>query len=452
MVKGLPKASILTFGCQMNEHDSRRMGALLENIGYQIIPFDNDGDRDSDVVLINTCSVREKPQEKLSHVLTHLKNAKKINPKMSIIVTGCVAQQRGRQIIEEFPAVDAVIGPDGEDRLVEYLREAKSGGSIVDTELVGGFSYKETLVPKYSANSAHAYITVVKGCDSFCSYCIVPYVRGGERSRTTNEVVEDTEKLISKGITSITLLGQNIARFGRENKEDLPTLLRSVSKVKGLKRLSFLTSHPKDFSSEIIKCYEDIENLCPSLHLPAQHGSNKILKAMNRGYTREEYLKIVDDLKRSKIWDSLSLTTDIILGFPEEDEKDFELLLDLLQEAQFDNSYSFVYSPRPGTVAYEKYGADYGKGIRKRFTERLNEYQVKQKEMALFKNKRLEGKVIEALVEGSSEKDPNKLTARTSTGKVVNFLSSEKIFPGSYAMVKIVRAHPTHLSGELVNA
>jgi len=448
MVKVLPKASILTFGCQMNEHDSQRMGSLLENIGYQVGPLDNN----SDVVIINTCSVREKPEEKLSHVLMHLKNAKKTNPEMSIVVTGCVAQQKGRQIIEEFPAVDAVIGPDGEDRLVEYLREAKLKGSVVDTKLSGGFSYKETLVLKDSVCNAHAYITVVKGCDSFCSYCIVPYVRGGERSRSIKEVIADSEKLVLKGITSITLLGQNIARFGRENNEDLSTLLRSVSKIKGLKRLSFLTSHPKDFSLEIIKCFEEIENLCPSLHLPAQHGSNKILKAMNRGYTREQYFEIIDKLQSSKIWDSLCLTTDIIVGFPEEDEKDFEDLLSLMEKAKFDNSYSFIYSPRPGTEAHKKYGEAYGKDLKKKFTERLNEYQERQKNISLDKNKWLEGKVVEVLVEGSSDKDSDKLSARTSTGKVVNFASDEKILPGSYVMVNIVKAHPTHLSGELKNA
>ena len=448
MVKGLPKASILTFGCQMNEHDSQRMGSLLESIGYQMAPLGND----SNIVLINTCSVREKPQEKLSHVLTHLKNAKKHNPSMSIVVTGCVAQQKGRQIIDDFPAVDAVIGPDGEDRLVEYLREIKPGGGVVDTNLSDGFSYKETLVLKDSVSKAHAYVTVVKGCDSFCSYCIVPYVRGRERSRSINDVVTDCEKLVAKGISSITLLGQNIARFGKENKEDLISLLRSVSEIKGLKRLSFLTSHPKDFPLELIDCFENIPNLCPSLHLPAQHGSNKILKAMNRGYTRENYLSIIEKIQNSKIWDKLCLTTDIIVGFPQEDEKDFKELLSLMDIAMFDNSYSFLYSPRPGTVAYDEYGKDYGKDLRKEFTQRLNEYQLRQKELSFQKNKKYEGKIIEVLVEGASEKDPNRISARTDTGKVVNFASSEKIFPGSYVMVNIVKAHPTHLSGELKDA
>lgn len=439
------KASILTFGCQMNEHDSQRMGSLLESIGYKVEPHSTE----ADVVVINTCSVREKPQERLTHVLNGLKNAKKKNPDMNIVVTGCVAQQKGREIIDDYPFVDAVIGPDAEDRLVEYLREARLSGPKVDIDQKDKFSYQDTLVLEDSVSTSHAYITAVKGCDSYCSYCIVPYVRGRERSRNIDEIVQDAQRLVSKGFSSITLLGQNIARFGKENNEDLPSLLRRVSGIKGLKRLSFLTSHPKDFSSEIIKCFEDLDNLCPLLHLPAQHGSNKILKAMNRGYTREDYLKVIEELKRSKVWDNLCLTTDVIIGFPEENEKDFADLMDLMEKAEFDNSYSFIYSARPGTVAHKKYGEVNDPASRKVFIERLARYQERQKEIAFNKNKRLEGKVLELLVEGRSQKDPDKFSGRTSGGKVVNFSSKEKLFPGSYVMVKIVKAHPTHLSGEL---
>ncbi len=441
----MKKAVVLTFGCQMNEHDSQRMGSLLESTGYKVVPCS----AAPDMVLINTCSVRGKPEQKLSQLLSNLKKDKNQNPNMKIIVAGCVAQQKGEDLIHKFPFVDVVIGPDGEEKLLEYLNQINKGGSVIDINFNNEFSYAETLVMGPSHNS-HAYVTVVKGCDSFCSYCIVPYVRGRERSRAIKEIKGDVKGLVKKGISSVTLLGQNIARFGKDNNEDFPSLLNEISQVDGLKRLSFLTSHPKDFSKKIIRCFEELPNLCPMLHLPAQHGSNKILKAMNRGYTREQYLDIIAELRSSKVWDKLSLTTDIIIGFPTEDENDFKDLMDLLERADFDNSYSFIYSPRPKTKAVELFGDKEDKINRPLFTKRLLTYQERQKQIALKKNKKLEGATLEVLVEGPSQKDPSKLTGRISSGKVVNFIGDKNIFPGSYVMVKIIKAHPTHLSGEVL--
>jgi len=322
---------------------------------------------------------------------------------------------------------------------------------IVDTEFLDELSYENTLVRAETASKSHAYVTAMKGCNSFCSYCIVPYVRGAEHSRKTKEVVDDVKRLVDNGVTSITLLGQNIARFGNDTGEDFPSLLRAVGNVKVLKRLSFLTSHPKDFSDEIIKCFEEIKVMSPMLHLPVQHGSDKILKAMNRGYTRKQYMEIIDKLKNSKIWNGLALTTDVILGFPGEDEKDFDDLMSMLNYAEFDNSFSFIYSPRPGTAAYKKYGAEADKKLHKTYSDRLNTYQDRQKDVALEKNKKLVGKVMEVLVEGRSDKTHERLTGRTDGWKVVNFDAEQNISAGDYIMVRITKAHPTHLKGEVVH-
>jgi len=449
MSKTLFKASILTYGCQMNIHDSERMGAALEKNGFTVL---NELKPSTDVVIINTCSVREKPENKLSAMLHHVRGMKKRKPKIVVAVAGCVAQQKGESILKEFPFVDIVIGPDGIDKLMDYYNDVKLKKSgVVNTEFLDELSYTNTIMTAETASKSHAYVTAMKGCNSFCSFCIVPYVRGAEHSRSITEVTDDVRRLVDDGVTSITLLGQNIARFGKDTGENFPSLLHSVGDIKGLKRLSFLTSHPKDFSDEIIKCYEDISVMSPMLHLPTQHGSDKILKAMNRGYTRKQYMDIIDKLRKSKIWEGLALTTDVILGFPGEDEKDFKDLMSLLDYAEFDNSFSFIYSPRPGTVACKKYGAAVDKKLHKIYSDRLNTYQDRQKEVAFEKNKKLVGKTIEVLVEGRSDKDPERLTARTDGWKVVNFDAKQNISAGDYVMVKIVKAHPTHLKGEVVN-
>jgi tRNA-2-methylthio-N6-dimethylallyladenosine synthase len=352
-----PKAQILTFGCQMNVHDSERIGSILETNGFEILGSSNDT---PDLIVINTCSVREKPEAKLSSVLNDIKKIKKQNPKLIIIVAGGVAQQHKDALIKKFPFIDLVMGPDKIDALPEYLKQSAAilprKRSVVDTAFLDNFSYQNTLMTKSGMSKSQGYVTAIKGCNSYCSYCIVPYVRGRERSRSMSEIISDVQGLVSKGVSSINLLGQNIARFGLDNGENFVSLLRAVGKIKGIKRLSFLSYHPKDFDPKIIRCFEEIEVLSPAFHLPVQHGSNKILKAMNRGYTREDYLKIIDQLKASPIWERLCITTDLIIGFPGEEDADFADLMNILEEVRYDNSFSFIYSPRPGTLAYDKYG------------------------------------------------------------------------------------------------
>jgi tRNA-2-methylthio-N6-dimethylallyladenosine synthase len=347
--------------------------------------------------------------------------------------------------------VDLVLGPDCEDSLLRHIND-----KMVDISFTEGFSYSETLYTKESIHRSSAYVVAMKGCNSYCSYCIVPFVRGKECSRLTADIVSDVHRMVKAGITSITLLGQNIARYGFDTGGDLYSLLKEVSKVDGLKRLSFLTSHPKDFSPEIIKAYLEIEKLSTMLHLPVQHGSNKILKAMNRGYTREQYLSIIDDLRKAGLMERLAISTDVIIGFPDETDTDFNDLISLLKEVRYDNSYSFIYSPRPGTAAFKTHGPSMSEENKKVSVERLGIYHDLQEQIAFEKNSELVGRTVEVLIEGASYKNPNKLTSRTDGWKVVNFelpkdlkQGAQNVSPGKYIMVKISKAHPTHLTGEV---
>jgi tRNA-2-methylthio-N6-dimethylallyladenosine synthase len=446
MSTSIPKAYILTFGCQMNLNDSDRMMASLENDGFKIVDYVND----VDLVVINTCSVREKPEKKLKHTLDSIKPFKKKKPSMKIVVTGCTAKQLGEKIVKDNPIVDVVLGTDHVDDLINVYKNGLKE-KIVKVDFKDFFSYDKTYTSSFSIKNSHAYVTVIKGCNNYCSYCIVPYLRGKEISRKSEDIINDVKHIVSKGIKSITLLGQNIARFGLDTGESFTELLYKVSEIKGIKRISFLTTHPRDFNEEIMLCFKNIKNLAPMLHLPCQHGSNKILKKMNRGYTREEYIEKIDKLKELGVYDNISLTTDVIIGFPGETERDFNELLSLLKYVKYDNSFSFIYSPRPGTKAYEKYGISVNPEDYKVYTKRLMKYQDIQKKIALEKNKVLEGKTLEVLVEGKSLKDKTKGTGRVSSGKVVNFsLNGKNIDKGTFIDVKIIKAAPTHLLGELV--
>jgi tRNA-2-methylthio-N6-dimethylallyladenosine synthase len=449
MGRALSKFYIMTYGCQMNAHDSERMAAQLSKAG--LLPTTTQSD--ADVIIFNTCSVREKPEEKLDNMLDHLKHFKRQKPHSVIAVAGCIAQQKGHELTKKFPFIDMVLGPDCENDLLTHINKIinKDVTSIVKTDFTEGFSYSDTLYTQDSVTKSSGYVVAMKGCNSYCSYCIVPYVRGKEYSRPVNEVVEDVKKMVDAGITSITLLGQNIAKYGFDTGSSLYKLLKEASKVAGLKRLAFLSFHPKDFSSDIIKAYLEIEQLSPMLHLPAQHGSDKILKAMNRGYTRAQYLSIIEGLKKAGLLEKITISTDVIIGFPGETEADYNDLVSLLQEVRYDNSFSFIYSPRPGTAAYNKYGSSVSQEDHKIYSDRLNKYHALQKQIAFEKNSLQVGQIMEVLVEGYSEKDPTKLSARTGGWKVAILEgNTQSVSPGQHIMVKIVKAHPTHFTGEVL--
>lgn len=441
-------ACIKTFGCQMNIHDSEYIKAELEVLNYS---FTQNYD-EADLIVINTCSVREKPEKKLSYLLTQVKGIKRRKPNLIVIVCGCTAQQLGQSIQEEFSFVDLVFGPD------ELINFSKLFQEVISTKnskssfnFYDEFSYIETKVSNSNIN--HAYLTVMKGCNSYCSYCIVPYLRGKEKSRKKDEILNDINNLISKEINSITLIAQNISRYKSEANYNLADLLYEIKeKCLGLKKLSFLTSHPKDFDLRLIKCFEDIDLLAPILHLPAQHGSNSILEKMNRAYKRQDYLNIVFELQKSKIWEKLNFTTDIIIGFPGETEKDFLELMSLLEIAKFDNSFTFIYSPRSGTKAYKDFGPSVDPALKVLYTQRLKIYQDKQKEISLQKNETLINKTMEVNIESISYKDSNKLSARTFNGKVVNFKKPENtnLNIGDFIFVNIDKASPTHLLASFI--
>lgn len=446
------KAKIVTFGCQMNAHDSERMAKILENNGFEIIhgAVTKKSDLENiNYLIVNTCTVREKPENKWLAVLNSFINKKN---KPIVAITGCVAQQKKEELLKE-PVIDIVLGVDKEDKVIEAYnkikaeREIKKNPELVETEFLKELP-TSTLIRKSPNKFAH--VMVSKGCNNFCSYCIVPFVRGKEISKSVEDIVLDVENLVNKqGIEFVSILAQNISSYGKDIGTDFYTLLNKVSQIKGLKRLSFLTSHPKDFDTRIIKLMEDRPQISTLLHLPAQHGSDRILKEMRRVYTRKEYLKIIEEINKSKIADQINLTTDIIIGFPTETEEDFEELMLLLKEARFDNSFSFIYSPRPGTLANDQYGKEYSsKKHHKIYTERLARYQILQKEIAEEKNKQYLGRIEELFIEYRKD---NIITGRIHNGKLVHTKVPDNFVPKEqFLKVKITNTHPTFLEAKII--
>lgn len=429
---------IKTMGCQMNEYDSDLMAQDLTALGWE----KTETPENADLVIINTCTVRAKPEHKAYSFIGRISSLKKRSPNMIVAVTGCVAQQRKEEILQKFPDVDLVIGARDVARFKEIFQEFLSKrekviSTCLDTPL------RLPVLPKgYFKGKVTAFVSIMEGCNNFCSYCIVPYVRGRETSRPINDIIKEIEFLISEGVKEVTLLGQNVNSY-RWKDIDFPALLKVISRIEGLWRIRFTTSHPKDLSERLIKCFAEIENLCPHIHLPFQAGSNKILKLMNRRYTREEYIKLVERLR--EVRRDIAITADVIVGFPGETEKDFEDTIDLIKRIEFDNLFSFKYTDRPGTAAEKMKD----KVDEKEKARRLIRLQTIQKEITLKKNKELEGKEVEVLVEGFSKKG-SQLTGRTPTNKVVNFSNNINLI-GHLVKVKIDEAYANSLIGRYVS-
>lgn len=427
---------IETMGCQMNEYDSDHLSRILEDSGY--LPA-SEPDK-ADFVLVNTCSVRAKAEQKALSRLGRLVALKKKNPRLLLAVAGCVAQQRGTELLERFPDLDLVLGPREIGRFKEILRKAENGG----TRLAAVNSHR-TPVPfmgrfEYFRNSVKAYLTIMEGCNNFCSYCVVPYVRGRETSRPPREILEEARNLALQGVKEITLLGQNVNSYVYENTR-FSGLLEAMNEINDIHRIRFTTSHPKDLSPEMIQCFTGLDKLCPHIHLPFQAGSNRILKAMKRGYTREKYMDLIRELRQAR--SGIAVTSDVMVGFPGETDDDFELTLDLIRNIEFDNLFSFKYSDRQGTPAARMKG----KIPEDLKLERLDRLQRLQREITLRKNKELVGKSIEVLVEGKSKKG-EQLTGRTGENKVVNFTCNNR-YISILVNVKIKRASFNSLWGEL---
>ncbi len=405
---------IKTMGCQMNEYDSDLLARSLIREGC----FPVDDPSKADIVLINTCAVRAKPEQKAASFLGRMSAIKRKNPEIILGIVGCMAQQEGGKFIKRFPQLDLVMGPRELDRIPDVLRRIYSGREkIIATDLAS--SPPETIRCRgYFAGRVSGYISIMEGCNNFCSYCIVPFVRGREISRSPEDIIAEAEDLIADGIKDITLLGQNVISYHWKDR-NFASLLREVSALEGLLRLRFTTSHPKDLSDEIIQCFGDIHNLCPHLHLPFQAGSNAILKRMKRGYTREQYMDLVAKLRQ--IEPDIALTSDVMVGFPGESEQDFEMTLDFIKKVQFDGLFSFKYSDRKGTLA-EKMDDKVDESEKAR---RLEVLQLLQKQITLEKNAGLKGRQVEVLVEGESKR-AGQLTGRTGTNKVVNIDCSNR--------------------------
>lgn len=431
-----------TYGCQMNVSDSERIVAMLAAVGY----IQNPALKQADLILLNTCSVRGGAEEKVYKRLENLRVLKKTNKSLLIGVGGCVAQHEGDMLLEKFPWVDLVFGTHNLHLLPEMVSAAESGQRRSETAFIDN-DQRLDLFPEIQGGSrVSRFVTVMQGCDNFCSYCIVPFVRGREISRRSNEILAEVNKLAAVGVKEVVLLGQNVNSYGL-NAPDQPTfagLIRQIADIDGISRIRFSTSHPKDMSEELIDCFAKIPKLCGHIQLPAQSGSNAILERMNRGYTRESYLDRIRALKAAR--PGIVITGDMIVGFPGETGEDFEQTLALIEEVRYADIYSFVYSPRPGTQAAEL-AEKIGRDLKQ---ERLERLLGLQRRITLEINSSFAGSVQSVLVEGLGKR-PGQVSGRADSGKTVNFIGNPGLV-GSIVDVRIVAAYQNSLVGELIQS
>ncbi len=430
-----------SFGCQMNEHDAERLRALLEGAGLVAV----DEPHDADVLLYNTCTVRQSADERLAGHLGTAARLKREQPHRKVFVTGCLAQAEQERLFTHYPFVDGALGPQNVHRLPELLEEASRGshcGFFDDGPAMSGD------LPARRARRHQAWVQTMSGCTNFCTYCIVPYVRGPERSRPLASVVSEVRALVADGVVEVTLLGQNVnaygldlRRAGLQEAPDFAELLHALDAVEGLARIRFLTSHPKDLSPPLIEAIASLESVCEHVHLPVQAGSTRVLAAMGRGYTAEEYLELVAELRRCV--PEVCITSDLIAGFPGETDEEFAETLALVEAAAFDRAFTFVYSPRSGTEAADF--ADHVPTEVKR--ERVERLIALTQRLALEANLRSVGRTTEILVEGSS-RDGVGLRGRTRQNLTLN--ASGTAEPGAIVEVEVTGATSTSLRGRII--
>lgn len=463
------KFFIKTFGCQMNVHDTERMASILSTEGFSEAPEITD----ADLVIFNSCSIRDKAEQKAYSSMGLLrKNGKKLKPNLKIGFAGCVAQQDREEVFSGAPHLDFVIGTDSIDQLPEVLFRSERGEKKilqVGFDPANDYSLETKILPGRSL----AYVNIMKGCDNFCSYCIVPFTRGREKSRRLEEVVQDIKRLVLGGVVEVTLLGQNVNSYGkslggRKAGQTFPALLRALQemgdemdargttdptgrsgKPRGLRRIRYTTSHPKDFDEEMIECHATLSRVVPHLHLPVQSGSPRVLKRMKRYVPIELYCSRLTELRR-RVPD-ITITSDLIVGFPGETEEEFQQTLDLVKRIRYDVIFSYTYSPRPGTSALQ-YGDTVPEEVKKQRHARLTDAQI---EIQFAKNQEQIGRVEEILCEGPSKTEPKIATGRTLGGRVVNFSLPAGSSPppeleGKILSVKITDANTYSLTGEAV--
>ena len=437
------KLHIVTHGCQMNEYDSARMRDLLRE-SHDLVPTDNP--EDADVLLLNTCSIREKAQEKVFHQLGRWKHLKQKKPGLVIGVGGCVASQEGEEIGRRAPYVDLVFGPQTLHRLPEMMEQRGPGGTLV-VDVSFPEIEKFDRLPDPRVEGPAAFVSIMEGCSKYCTFCVVPYTRGEEVSRPLDDVIAEIAHLAAGGVREVNLLGQNVNAYRGENHEgeivDFAELLHVVARIPGIARIRYTTSHPIEFSDALIDAYADIPQLVNHLHLPVQSGSDKILAAMKRGHTALEYKAKIRRLRR--IRPDISISSDFIVGFPGESEADFAATMKLIEEVGFDTSFSFVYSARPGTPAAEL--PDTTSEETKKQRLQILQSRISQQAQAI--SRRMVGTCEQILVTGISRKDPGQLQGRTENNRVVNFPCQDHQLIGQFVRVEIHEALPNSLRGSL---
>ena len=437
------KVFIRTFGCQMNEYDSDKMADLLAAAeGYE----KTDKAEDADLILFNTCSVREKAQEKVFADLGRLKPLKRARPGLMIGVGGCVASQEGEEIARRAPFVDVVFGPQTLHRLPELLAGRRASG-IAQVDISFPEIEKFDHLPPARVEGASAFVSIMEGCSKYCAFCVVPYTRGEEVSRPFGDVLAEVRDLAGKGVKEVTLLGQNVNAYAGELADgetaDFALLLTHVSRIDGIERLRYTTSHPLEFSQRLIDAYGRIPALVSQVHLPVQSGSDRVLAAMKRNYTAVEYKSIIRRLRAVR--PDISVSSDFIVGFPGETEGDFEQTLKLVEDVRFDGSFSFIYSARPGTPA-ASLADDTPHAVK---LARLQRLQKRLQELAEAYSQAMVGTCQRVLVEGPSKKDPMELAGRTGNNRVVNFAGDPGL-AGHFVAVRITKALPHSLRGEVL--
>ena len=436
------KVYIETYGCQMNFSDSEIVGSILEENAYE---------RTSDIktadhILVNTCSIRDNAEQRVRNRLSEMHALKKRKPELMIGILGCMAERLKDKLLEEERHIDLIVGPDGYRSLPQLIEEVGNGQKAVNVLLSAEETYADITPVRLSGDGVTAFISIMRGCENFCAYCVVPYTRGKERSRNPETIVAEARDLFEKGYREVTLLGQNVNSYrweGEDGNLEFPGLLEEVAKVNPLLRVRFATSHPKDLSDELLEVMADYPNICKAIHLPVQSGSSRILKLMNRSYTREWYLGRIEAIK--SYLPEASISTDIIAGFCTETEEDHAETLSVMHEAGYSAAFMFKYSERPNTIAAKKFGDDVDEAVKSR---RLEEIIALQQQLSLESNRNDVGKTVEVLVEGVSKRSAEQLFGRTTQNKVVVFNRGNHK-PGDYVQVKIVSCSAATLKGEL---
>jgi tRNA-2-methylthio-N6-dimethylallyladenosine synthase len=445
-----------TFGCQMNEHDSERIAGLLDADGMRAV----DSNDDADVVVLNTCCIRENADNKLYGTLGWLKVWKQQREGRQIVVSGCLAQKDREMVRAKAPYVDVVLGTHNVHRASELVQQARHGGpvtEIFDAAVIDDHALFPSALPARRETSYNAWVTIQIGCDNSCAFCIVPSVRGEEISRPFAEVVAEVAQLASEGVTEVTLLGQNVNSYGRDVQLALrqagddvrvrpmfADLLRAVGDIPGIRRVRFTSPHPKDMRPETFAAMAETDAVCEHLHYPLQSGSDTVLAAMHRGYTAHRYLDRLGEARRAI--DDLAVSTDIIVGFPGETDRDFEGTLEVAAAAEYDYAYTFMFSPREGTEAASMIDRFVDPVV---VAERFQRLRIVVERSALARHRARIGRIEEALVEGPSKKNPGVTSARTRQNKLVHFPSASPLRVGAYVHVEVTGAAPHHLTGVL---